>query len=321
MPQISIIVPVYNTEPYLRECLDSLVSQTFADLEIIVVDDGSSDGSLAICAEYARKDPRFRVFSTAHQGVSQARNVGLAHASGAYVAFVDSDDFICPDWCQVLRNLIQEHRLPIAISKEVDHFGGLPPAFRQKADRLLDQEEVLERMFLAEDIRAHVASGLFDRTLFADLSFPDVAVCEDCWVLLELLLRAPGVIRTDRTAYFYRRRQGSLVTAAYSEKDLDCVRVWKRNWDVLVQDHPHLYEQGKTRFIWACYFVLDKACGVGGALRTAPLVRITEYLRKHTLFVLTNRHYTLKRKLSAILLWLSPRLYRSVRNSMDRTGE
>ena len=316
MPQISIIVPVYNTEPYLRECLESLRRQTFSDLEVIAVDDGSTDGSLAVCRAYARMDPRFRVVSRDHQGVSAARNAGLAQASGAYFAFVDSDDLLSPDWCGTLWSLLQENLLPIAISKEVDYYGGPLPRFRGKQDRVYLREEVLERMFLAKDLRAHVAGGLFDRRLFAGVSFPAVRVCEDSWVLLELLLRSDGVVRTDRTAYFYRRRAGSLVTAPYSEKDLDCVRVWKRNWEVLVRQEPGLSGPGKTRFVWACYFVLDKACPVPDALGTEPLVRILRYLRKQTLYVLANRHYTMKRKLSALLLWLSPRLYRRVRNAL-----
>lgn len=313
MPQISIIVPVYNSERYLKDCLDSLRGQSFSDLEVILVDDGSSDTSVEICKDYAREDGRFQVVCMEHKGVSAARNTGLSHASGRYLAFVDSDDFIAPDWCEVLWTLLQEQRLPIAISKEVDDYGNAVGEYRREKDWRYDRETVLERMFLAENLRAHVASALFDRALFEGIFFPEVGVCEDAWVLLELLLRAPGILRTDRTAYFYRRREGSLMTAPYSEKDLDCVRVWKRNWDVLTQHFPHLYDQGKTRCVWACYFVLDKACLTEGALQTEAVRQITAHLRKETGYVLTNRYFTVKRKASAILLFISPVLYRWVR--------
>jgi glycosyltransferase involved in cell wall biosynthesis len=93
-PTISIIVPVYNTEKYLRRCLDSIVAQTFKDYECIIVDDGSTDGSAAICDEYEKKDSRFKVLHKENEGVSAARNVGIEYAEGEFITFVDSDDYL-----------------------------------------------------------------------------------------------------------------------------------------------------------------------------------------------------------------------------------
>lgn len=113
MPEISIIVPVYKVEKYLRHCVDSILAQTFTDFELLLIDDGSPDNSGAICDEYAEKDNRVRVFHKENGGVSSARNLGLDNAQGKYVMFCDSDDFVRKDWCQKMRNLMVDTRVSI----------------------------------------------------------------------------------------------------------------------------------------------------------------------------------------------------------------
>ena len=108
-PSISIIVPIYNREKWLRNCLDSISSQTFKDWECILINDGSTDNSLKIAQEYAANDPRFIVFSQENQGVSAARNLGLDHAQGKWLAFVDSDDEIAPDYLEILYKLGEDN--------------------------------------------------------------------------------------------------------------------------------------------------------------------------------------------------------------------
>ena len=102
MAEISIVVPVYRVEAYLRPCVDSLLAQTFSDIEIILVDDGSPDSCGSICDEYAAKDRRVRVLHQKNSGLSRARNAGVRQAAGRYICFVDSDDLVCPRYCQVL---------------------------------------------------------------------------------------------------------------------------------------------------------------------------------------------------------------------------
>ena len=114
---VSIIVPVYNVAPYLREALDSIVNQTYKDLEILIIDDGSTDGSSAICEEYASKDPRIRLIHQSNKGLSGARNTGLEHATGDYVAFIDSDDSVSPVFIESLVNAMTSSSASIAVCK------------------------------------------------------------------------------------------------------------------------------------------------------------------------------------------------------------
>lgn len=113
MPEISIIVPVYNVEKYLEQCIDSILTQTFEDFELILVDDGSPDKCPEICDEYAQKDDRVRVIHKENGGVSSARNAGMKLACGEYILFCDSDDYVSPLWCELMLNAARSHPLSL----------------------------------------------------------------------------------------------------------------------------------------------------------------------------------------------------------------
>lgn len=115
MPLITIIVPVYQVKDYIGECMESLLVQTYTNLEILLIDDGSTDGSEAVCDEYARKDDRIRVIHQENQGLSSARNTGLERVTGEYVAFVDSDDMVLPDFIETLYKLLEKYQADIAL--------------------------------------------------------------------------------------------------------------------------------------------------------------------------------------------------------------
>ena len=127
MVAVSIVIPVYNIEKYLRECLDSLVNQSFKDFEVICINDGSKDGSLVILEEYAKKDSRFKVISQTNGGSGSARNNGLSKAKGKYVQFLDGDDYFEPEMLEKLYNLAEKHQAEIAVcsSKKVDDEGNI----------------------------------------------------------------------------------------------------------------------------------------------------------------------------------------------------
>lgn len=116
---ISIIVPVYNVEKYIAKCLDSLVNQTYLNIEILLIDDGSTDKSLSICKKYAAVDSRIKLFSKENGGVSSARNLGLLHVQGEYVVFVDSDDFVSPKYCEHLYQLTISTKFRVSFCKSL----------------------------------------------------------------------------------------------------------------------------------------------------------------------------------------------------------
>ena len=174
-PLISIIIPVYKVEPFLRECLDSIVSQTYQNLEIILVDDGSTDGSGAICDEYAARDGRIIVIHQENQGISGARNAGLDIASGDYVLFVDSDDRIEPFTCEcALKAAIGQQADLVSFGYKVIYESGKSREVVAPASGIQDKRQVMQELVWQRgNFRDSAWNKLFARKLFDDIRFPE----------------------------------------------------------------------------------------------------------------------------------------------------
>lgn len=184
-PLISVIVPVYNTEAYVRQCVDSLIGQTYDNLEIILVEDGCTDGSPAICDEYARRDSRIRVIHQAHMGPSGARNVALDICTGEYIAFVDSDDWIRPETYEILLGAAQAQDLDIVFCTANIIVDGrvVENRFRFFEDQtIMPPEQVLEYV-LRDEVTAHVWLRLWRRCCWENVRFPEGRYYEDLAII------------------------------------------------------------------------------------------------------------------------------------------
>ena len=209
---ISVIVPVYKVERYLDQCVESIVGQTYRDLEIILVDDGSPDGCPALCDTWAARDSRIRVIHKANGGAASARNVGLDHAGGDYIAFVDSDDALEPDMYELLLSLLEEHRADIAhcgyrrydldgTEKEVRGTGEVVVQSRTEAERCLLEG----RLFTGG-----LWNKLFPRRLLEGLRLPeDLVINEDVLFCFEAFARADKLVYQDSGKYRYYQREDS----------------------------------------------------------------------------------------------------------------
>ena len=217
---ISIIIPVYNVESYLRECLDSVVSQTYPNIEIILSDDGSKDSSGGICDEYARQDARIIVIHKANGGAASARNAALDVASGSWIMFVDSDDIIARDTCESLMAVAREKNADITGGCEMRFYGSAPDTSRQGSGSIecFDSKETLLRIFYM-CAQGHTVCKLFKRSVIGDLRFPEgVAIGEDTHLLLRALDRAGRIAEVDYVLYFYRQIETSAIHSRYSPK-------------------------------------------------------------------------------------------------------
>ncbi len=225
MPFISVVLPVYNVAPFLPECLDSLLKQSCEDLEIIAVNDGSTDESLSILREYEKKaSGKLKVFSKENGGLSDARNFGMEKAEGKYLAFVDSDDFIHPDFCRKMAEKAEAESLDLVICDFYYYFSPdhITPAFAGKGFSADEKKEAL--------IAAPMAwLRLCRREKFSSLRFEKGIYYED------LLFAAPQVLEADRIGfvkeplYYYRQREGSIMrTAAFHPKFLDIFTVLEK---------------------------------------------------------------------------------------------
>lgn len=209
-PLISIIVPVYNVKNYLEKCLQSVCGQTYRNLEIILIDDGSSDGSGELCDLFARRDGRIKVVHQANAGQSVARNRGLDMAQGEYLGFVDSDDWIEPDMYEFLYRLLREneadisicsHYIETATKTRVKHASGRFSCF--------SCEEAVRTLVKDKRIRNYMWDKLYKRQLFDGVYFPENRVFEDIAISYRIFYRTRKVVMQDSPKYHYLKREGS----------------------------------------------------------------------------------------------------------------
>lgn len=214
MPVISIVVPIYNQDRYLAQCVDSLLCQSFSDVEIILVDDGSTDQSGAMCDRYGGRDSRIRVIHKGNGGLSDARNAGIDAASGEYIGFVDSDDFVAKDLYEKLITSLKKEDADIAVCSctIVDEEGRFMPRENEKcvlSDCTYTGGQILNGQG-AYWLNVVAWNKLYKRTVFAELRYPKGKYHEDEFVFHKIYAQAKKVVTISDKLYFYRRTQGSI---------------------------------------------------------------------------------------------------------------
>lgn len=229
---ISVIVPIYNVERYLPQCLDSIVSQTYKDLEIILVDDGSTDSSGRICEDYANNDSRVKVIHQSNGGVSDARNNGFKIATGDFILFPDGDDVLDPRMIETLYNLIisGDYDFSLCYGKlvysEPDKFEGSINVFQKIC---MSRDDCMRDLFVSKDVRRQFVSvwnKLYRRSLIEKIEFSNTAT-EDLYYNCLVYLRMNKAIMIPQTLYYYIQRNTSITHQGIDKrwvKDLDSMK-------------------------------------------------------------------------------------------------
>ena len=243
---ISIIVPIYKTEKYLERCVYSITDQTYPNIEIILVDDGSPDESGKIADRLATSDTRIKVIHKKNGGLSSARNVGLDIVTGRYVGFVDSDDYISKTMVGNMYRLIKETGADIAVTGRVDKFeqsGKESVNFKGEKEETYTSEQAISRILTADGIDVSVCDKLFNIDLFKDLRFPLGITNEDNAIIFDVFLKAKKVARTDCADYYYFHRENS-ITTSMNERSLKCiVENSGKNAEIISRHIPSLSTQ------------------------------------------------------------------------------
>lgn len=225
---VSVIIPVYNVEKYLKKCVESVLNQTYKNLDIILIDDGSTDLSGNMCDDWQKRDKRVTVIHKQNGGLSDARNAGLNIARGTYYAFVDSDDYISSDMIEVMVNSASKNSCEIAICNMI--------RFSESGESFLFYHPVTEEQVLLEGNRFQtlsqpsVCNKLFKADLFDKIYFPKGKYYEDTFIYHELLYRAKNVVLTGSDSYWYLERNDSIVgSQQYTTRYFDFIEaVWER---------------------------------------------------------------------------------------------
>lgn len=240
-PAVSIIVPVYQTEEYLRRCLDSILAQTIDDFEVIVIDDGSTDGSPTICDEYASKDSRVCVIHQSNGGRSVARNAAVAHAKGEWIGFVDSDDWIEPDMYEALLEVADAKSAQIAVCGRVEeHPGAEPVRICYEGYSSLSPAEALDELVADKAVRSYLCDKLFARQLFKGIVFPLGRNYEDVATVYRLFDRASRIAFSNRCAYHYVFHGSNIVQDESLSNRVDYWLSARERYEALASKYPKL---------------------------------------------------------------------------------
>lgn len=308
-PLISVIVPVYKVETYLPRCVDSILAQTWKNLEIFLVDDGSPDGCGRICDEYAKNDPRIRVIHKENGGLSSARNAGLDVASGDYIGFVDSDDWIEPEMYAEMLALMEKYDARMVCAGRYDVDGetgektvGLCPAQEEQ----IDGETMAGRIFLWDQCDSAAWDKLYRRELFEDIRYPEGKTCEDVPVTYRLALKAQRVALCSRPLYNYYHRSGSISKGAgITEKTFHYSRHTAPILEDIRENHPNIAPQAEFLRVHSLYHILLRLDHASPEIRKTYRAEYREARRelsRHWKFILSCPWLSTQQRVTDVLL-------------------
>lgn len=310
MVEISIIVPVYNVKEYLKKCVDSLIAQTFKDIEIILVDDGSTDGSSEICDELLKEDERIRVIHKENGGLSDARNTGIDAARGKYIGFIDSDDYVDEHMYEILYRNLKKENADISMCGMYHCYANKTTVKAKEGYQVMDGEEAIRMCLDSRKIGATAVNRLYSVELAKKVRFPYGKRSEDVFILVELFSRVEKVVLDLTPLYYYVHREGTISTSAYQKGDLNVIEGYEKNKKLIEEKYPSLLEQVEFRCYWARFYVLDKMLLANNFSDYATKREIEKYLKENYRNIMKNAFVGRARKLALTGLMLHESLYK-----------
>jgi len=248
---ISIIVPVYNLRDYLDRCVNSIVRQTYSNLEILLIDDGSTDGSGQLAEAWRQRDDRIAVYHKPNGGISDARNLGVQRARGSYLCFADADDTLAPDFVECLYGLVQRYSVKLAgvgFKKVCGQQTGSTGRFDPAKTVVLSGWQAITPLFLYQLYQDYTWNKIYARELFDEIAFPVGRMYEDIATAYLLLDRAGAIAYNPAELYFYLQRESSIVHSKNPKIKQDRCRALKERYLYLKRRYPEMTENTQYYF-------------------------------------------------------------------------
>lgn len=305
---ITVIVPVYNVEVYLDRCIESIIHQTYANLEIILVDDGSTDGSNEVCTKYQKMDNRIIVVNKANGGLSSARNAGLNIAKGEYVGFVDGDDYVSEDMYENLYRLIKQTTSNISIGGryrvyddkcEIEQFRNYPSLIMTKID-------ALAALMSYSGFDMSVCDKLFERTLFNNIEFPFGKTCEDSFVTYKIFSNASKVAYDKKPYYYYYQRPNSI--SRNSGVNETAIEANYEQLQFISSNYPTLINEAYTSYITSAISIYNEY--LKRNKKWTSVKKYQKYAKRNLHYVINNKRITKMKKIQIIIFSKSISLYK-----------
>lgn len=309
-PEISIIVPIYNVQEYLSKCIDSILLQTFSDLEIILVNDGSTDCSGDICDKYAEKDTRIRVLHKQNGGVSSARNAGLKLARGEYIGFVDPDDWIYKDMFMKLYNLSKEHNSDISVCGFCREIDGVITEQQKDIENIIQMNKIesMNELFKGKLYRFSLCNKLFKKQCFQDVEFPEGMIHEDLATTYKLFNNSNKVSYTNYIGYVYVKRHNSILNTKFNKNRLYSLEIWE---DILIFMEKNYYELYDVVISCFTYWCIDNVYRILNQLTEDKLEYLNivqKHIRVNYKSIVVNKLLSKKYKILCSVLSINTKL-------------
>lgn len=313
--KISVIVPVYNVEAYLERCVESILQQTYAHFELILINDGSTDSSGQICDHLASQYENIKVYHIENAGVSNARNMGIQLATGFWVTFIDSDDFVTQDYLATLASAVEGLNVGFVIAPLHHIKNGivtdLPP--HSGKTELWSTEETMKELLMTTRTSFFPVAKLFKRDLLADEKFnTNYHLAEDALFLTELLLKTRcSCVFIDKPVYYYDHREGSATTSV-NQYVFDTIEVYQQIIAQVSQAFPNLKYELINRECWSYITVYDKIIFTSREEYQKEKVELRNWIVQHRHEIWKDAYFTTFRKVAILSLVISPWLYKKI---------
>lgn len=288
MPKVSIVVPVFNAENYLDDCLSAILIQTLQDIEVILVDDGSSDNSGEMCDMYAESDPRIKVIHQKNYGVSYARNMGISVATGDYLGFVDSDDFIALDMFECLYDCASNYNADIAIvNMQVIYQDGKKSKVGADGEETLwnGSEDIITCFLRQNSWGVSANNKIYKKEIYKKVKFDDTKkINEDKLYCFQAILLAERVCKKNTPKYFYIKRLNSSSTTVFTAKYFDALIIGDKIEEVIKIQYPSLQVYARVNKIQTYLRIIKLLCIRNGRKEFAKeYIEIRNFLEKQSL--------------------------------------
>ena len=308
-PKISVVLPVYKVEKYLNRSVQAVCNQTYENLEIILVDDGSPDNCPIICDEWKEKDKRIVVIHKENGGLSDARNVGTLHATGEYITFVDPDDNVTSTYVEYLYELIKKYNTKMALCTHTVCFeNGKKLVYGDESDECLDAEKCLERMLYHDVIDTSAWAKLYETRMAKNILYPKGKLFEDIGTTYRFFIESGRIACGYKSQYFYMIRKNSIVSGDFNPHKLDMLEMTDQMADKVIRRYPNLRNAVVRRQVYARFSTLNQMLDVNGYHEERKA--ITRFIKQYKKAILNDKRSPKRDKIAVRLLSMGYPIYK-----------
>jgi len=319
---ITVVIPIFNVEKYLNKCIDSVLSQTYSNIEIILVNDGSTDNSGMMCDEYKNKDSRIKVIHKKNGGLSEARNFGIEVSSGKYITFIDSDDYVEKDYIEYLYYLIQKYNTKISICaySVLMENGKIIDYGENYLEKRLSKIETLEKMLNEEGFSVSAWAKLYDIKLFKDIRYPVGKLCEDNGTTYKVIDKVDKIAYGNKSKYYYYKRKGSIMLSVFNKNKLDMIELTDEMCNYLESKYPNLSDTLNRRKVYSRFNVLRQMIKVKNLPEDLKIKEdeIIKWLKQRKKEILKNPKSSKRDKIALMCLMVGKGFFKFVWNIYER---